>query len=298
MRPLFFILVFFVLTQLFGIFTGFVLLSKSEIYSEINELSVAPKELIPDPNSPLNAFVFLAYILLGAVFILLLSRFYKGFLLFKLLELSVISVASGIVFFALFLSFGLAFWDAIIFGSILGAMLGLLKFLHSGFQNAAAIISSAGVGALFGFSLGFVPILLLVVLLSLYDYIAVFRTKHMLSMAKELTSRDLSFSVTATSIPKRKKNEKLQSFISRAKEEAERIDLGTGDLSVPTMLSVSAMTLGPNPFAYAFAVAFGATFSVFLLLVVVSRMKIILPALPPICLGGLLLLFLVRLAGF
>lgn len=298
MKPYVQVALFFAITQLLGIFTGVVLVSQSSVYAEIRELSVAPKELIPDPNSPLNAVVFLVYILAGAAMIVLVSRYYKGMAFYQLLELMVVSTASSIVFFAfalMFLKLGIEI--SLLLGIAAGLLLGVSKFFKPEAKNVAAIISSGGVGALFGFSLGFLPTSLFIILLSLYDYIAVFKTKHMITMARELSTRQLSFAITAKEVPARKTGEKTAEYVDRAMRDGERLDLGTGDLSVPAMISVSAYSLGPNGLLYALAVAAGSTISLFLLLRFVSKQRVFLPALPPICLGGMLALLLVKLVG-
>jgi presenilin-like A22 family membrane protease len=183
------------------------------------------------------------------------------------------------------------------FGSIVGLFLAATKFFFDGIKNTAAIISSSGVGALFGFSLGFLPTMIFIIGLSVYDYIAVFKTRHMIEMARELSTRELSFAVTAKSIPARKPKEKTEEYVDRAMKEGERLDLGTGDLSVPLMISVSSYSLGPNGLIYALAVAAGSTLSLYILLKFVAKHRVFLPALPPICLGGLLALLLVKLLG-
>ncbi|MCX6772212.1 MAG: presenilin family intramembrane aspartyl protease [Candidatus Micrarchaeota archaeon] len=190
------------------------------------------------------------------------------------------------------------FATAIVLGMVLGLALAAVKYFKDEAKNAAAIISSAGVAALFGFSLGFLPAVVFIVMLSLYDYIAVFKTKHMITMARELSTRQLSFAVTAKSAPKRMPTEPEPAYVQRANREGERLDLGTGDLSVPAMISVSAYSLGPNGMIYAIAVAIGSTLSLYALLKFVSKERVFLPALPPICLGGMLALLIVKLAGF
>ena len=290
---------FFAATQLIGIYAGIVLISGLASNPALSQFSVAPKELISDPNSPLNALVFLAYILFGAVMIMLVSRFYKGMALYQVLELVVVSTASSVVFFAIAFSLsGLGLDLSLAIGAVAGLALGLAKLARAEVKNAAAIISSSGVGALFGFSLGFIPTSIFVLLLALYDYIAVFKTKHMITMARELSTRQLSFAVTAKSVPARAPKETSEAYVDRAMKEGERLDLGTGDLSVPAMLAVSAYTLGPNGLIYSLAVAAGSTISIYLLLRFVSKQRVFLPALPPICFGGMLALLLVKLAGF
>jgi len=286
---------FFALTQLLGIYAGVALINSAMANSDIQSLSVAP---LPSADDPLNALFFLGYILVGAVAIILAARYYKGMLMFQLLEAMVIFSASSIVFFAIALSLGVDFLSALALGTVLGILLAAAKFVWQSVKNTAAIISSAGVGAIFGFSLGFLPATIFVILLSIYDYVAVFKTRHMVEMARELSTRQLSFAVTAKNVPARKPKESVEVYVARANQEGERLDLGTGDLSVPAMMSVSAYTLGPNGLVYSLAVAAGSTIALYALLKFVSKEKVFLPALPPICLGGMAALLLVKLAGF
>jgi len=287
---------FFALTQIIGIYAGVVLIQGAIANEDLLALSVAP---MPTANDPMNALFFLAYILFGAVMIILVARYYKGMIMFQLLESLVIFSASSIVFFAFALfPLNMGLEEARLFGGVLGLALAGAKFIWVQAKNAAAIISSAGVGAIFGFSLGFLPAVLFTILLSIYDYIAVFKTRHMVEMARELSTRQLSFAVTAKEVPARKQDEKIEVYVERANKEGDRLDLGTGDLSVPAMLSVSAYTLGPNGLIYSFAVAAGSTIALYMLLKFVSKERVFLPALPPICLGGMLGLLLVKLVGF
>jgi len=308
MKPYMQVALFFAITQLLGIYTGVILTNAKATNPELQEMSVVPQ--IGNPNDPLSAIatslLLIGYIILGAIMVILAARFFKGMLFFRLLEFFVVSSASSIVFFALaFALLGVDIAIAIFLGIVLGFLLGVAKFFWTEVKNSAAIISSAGVGALFGFSvitsfgplLGFLAMSGFIVLLSLYDYIAVFKTKHMITMARELSTRQLSFAVTAKSLPKRMPSEPEPAYVQRATREGERLDLGTGDLSVPAMISVSAYSLGPNGLLYALAVGIGSTLSLYFLLRFVSLKRVFLPALPPICLGGMLALLLVKLAG-
>ena len=309
MKPYYQVALFFALTQLLGIYSGIVLINGAALNQDIRDISVVPPFLVSDMNSPVDALatslLFIAYILFGAVMIVLVARFYKGNMFFRLLEFFVIASASAIVFFSIALSLGVDFLWSFLFAGAAGFSLAALKFVWVDVKNAAAIISSAGVGALFGFSLGttfgvplgFFSTVVFIILLSIYDYIAVFKTKHMIEMARELSTRQLSFAVTAKNVPARKPNEKREEYVERDMKEAERLDLGTGDLSVPLMISVAAFTLGPNGLLYSFAVAAGSTIALFMLLRFVSKQRVFLPALPPICLGGMLALLMVKLVG-
>ena len=296
MKTYFQVALFFALTQIIGIFAGVVLIRGAIANPDIQSLSVAP---FANANDPLNALFFIGYILLGALMVILAARYYKGMIMFQLLETMVIFSASSIVFFAIAIfPLGMDLMGALAFGAVLGILLAAAKFVWVESKNIAAIISSAGVGAIFGFSLGFLPAVIFTILLSIYDYIAVFKTRHMVEMARELSTRQLSFAVTAKNVPARKPKETAEVYVERANREGERLDLGTGDLSVPAMMAVSAYTLGPNGLIYSFAVATGSTLALYFLLRFVSERRVFLPALPPICLGGMAALLLVKLAGF
>jgi presenilin-like A22 family membrane protease len=310
MKPYVQIALFFALTQALGIYSGVVLIRAAPSIPELQDVSVLPQIGISgDPASSIavSLALLIGYILAGAALVIIAARLFKGRLFFQLLEFAVVFSASAIVFAAIGLAaLSLDIWASALMGGALGFCLALLKMLRDEAKNAAAIISSAGVAAIFGFSTatfpfgpmaGFVLMCGFVVLLSAYDYIAVFKTRHMIEMARELSSRQLSFAVTAKAVPARQPHEKREEYVERAMEEGERLDLGTGDLSVPAMLSVSAFPLGQNGLAYSLAIAAGSTAALYLLLRFVSKKRVFLPALPPICLGGMLALLAVKLAG-
>jgi len=50
--------------------------------------------------------------------------------------------------------------------------------------DSMGILLAAGVASIFGISLAIIPVLILLVLLAVYDAIAVYRTKHMITLAE------------------------------------------------------------------------------------------------------------------
>jgi presenilin-like A22 family membrane protease len=58
-------------------------------------------------------------------------------------------------------------------------------------HNLTMILSLAGIGGSLGISFSPWAIVFLLVLLSIYDYIAVYKTKHMVKMAKEMISKEV-----------------------------------------------------------------------------------------------------------
>ena len=304
--PVFMISVMFAITQILGITAGILLLSAASVDEQVRQLSVSP---LSDANDPINGILYVGYILFGAAFALFLIKFVKFKFSFKLLELAMVGGSVSVLIFAyLYHLLGADFLVALPTSMFLGGLFSLAKFFFARLKNIAAVLSSAGVGALFGYSMGFIPAIIFIIGISLYDYIAVFKTKHMLVLAENLGSTDMSFTVTAgskkhvsKSVPSTvvKKTVHVKSHVpptAVAKKHHggfERIDLGSGDLAVPAMLAVSTYSVA-GIFG-AISVAIGTTISIYYLLKFVEKRRVVLPALPPICLGGMLALLLVVL---
>ena len=173
------------------------------------------------------------------------------------------------------------------------------RALLKNYRNIFLLFATSIVGALLGASLDIVPAAILAMALSIYDIIAVFYTKHMVTMAKELGNRDAGFSITFPSnfqknmvVPK-VSAEKLRKFYKKVQVNA--VELGTGDLALPTMLMVSAMKISPW---HAMATMLGSTIGMSLLFFYIEKKKGYWPALPPLIFFGLLFLFLYHILPF
>ena len=123
----------------------------------------------------------------------------------------------------------------------------LVKFPEWYVVDAIGIVTAAGVTAILGISFGILPAILLLVALAIYDAWAVYRTKHMVTLADELTSQRLPILLV---IPKKagysfREQKSLKEQVASG-EEREAMFVGLGDLIIPGILSVSAFTfLGP-----------------------------------------------------
>jgi len=280
MRPFVTILLFFTLAQLIGVFTGTVILKDMGSNPYVQDLVVTG-----DANEPFNALFFIGYVLAGAAAMIALIRFLKDFsLLFRLMEFMLISSSSSIVFYA-FLRLGLGFAESTSLGIVMGLALAALKTIRPSLKNAGAILATAGVGVIFGISLGLLPVILFLALLAIYDFLSVFATKHMVELAEFVVKNDLAFTVTA----------KAPAPPGRPKAEERRMDLGTGDMIAPVMLEVSALSYDPIASAFAFV---GAIVSMGVFLYFVSKRRMVLPALPPIVFGMVLCLMIGVVLGF
>ncbi len=276
MRLVLLLLGFFLLAQLLGIFTGIIVLQDFVHNPLVQNLVVTS-----DSQDSLNAFFFIGYVLVSAFVIVVLIRKLKlNLVVFRIMEFMMIATSSSIVFYA-FLRFVFGYDISTIGGAVVGVLFAGTKIFVPQLKNATAIFATAGVGVVFGISLGIIPILVFLLLLSIYDFISVFLTKHMVEIANYVISNDLAFTVTAkTTLPS---------------QEVKRIDLGTGDLIAPIMLEVSLLQFSPVASLF---VMIGSLVSMFIFLTLVWHKKLVLPALPPIVLGmvaGLLVGFLMGL---
>ncbi|MBI2079907.1 hypothetical protein HYT84_04015 [Candidatus Micrarchaeota archaeon] len=272
------IVLLFLAAQILGLYTGFTLLLDAQDNPYVENLYITS-----DKEDAGNALIFFIYILVSAGLIIFLIRYIKSEWVFRIMEFFMVSVSSSIVLYAIArIWFG--FDLSMEIGVAGGLLVALLKFFKQKAKNLAAVLATAGVGAIFGSSLGIYVSLLFLVLLSVYDYVAVFKTKHMVELANYMVKKDLAFTITA------------KRYVPEAKKES-RIDLGTGDLIGPIFVAVSSFELGH--YAPIFVLV-GSTVTLFVFLKLALKGKVVLPALPPLaagCIISLLVWYLVVLTG-
>lgn len=273
-KLLFQLVVLFLIAQAIGLFVAYSLIAGIRA-GEI----ARPGIVSENPDDPLNALALIAYILIGTgVFLFSLKVMKKAFV-FRILEAFIVLVTSWLVF-ELLLGEPLGIICA---GLFLVARLVFSKSLW--LRNASSILSVAVVGSLVGVALGLIPVLIFVVALAVYDYIAVFKTKHMVAIAKGIQGKNLAFTIAMPT--------KNHTF-----------ELGTGDFVVPLAFATSAMGMSfalgfPNFLVTPLLVLFGSIFGLVLTLEYLSkRIGTALPALP-VQTGIMLAMFLLgKMLGF
>ncbi|MBD3387497.1 MAG: hypothetical protein GF416_00585 [Candidatus Altiarchaeales archaeon] len=243
-------------TILLGLNTGSFLLPL--MYPpEGGEQVIAP--IVQEPESVTSSLWIFVYIILVTFILLFLLKRRMGF----------------IIKLALFFSFFMGTLFTMV--SVLGdwgmiataAMLALVLWKRESFivANVALIFTISGIGAILGASLGFLPALVLLVLMSAYDYVAVFVTKHMVTLAEE------------------SKGKFAFMFLIPAGDRI--MGLGSGDIALPLTFTVSVMA--SHGAGYAVPTAFGGLMGlVWLYYFIQTKEKITLPALPPISIGLIL----------
>ncbi len=201
-----------------------------------------------DTDNPLNPLIYVVFIILFTGFMLLVMKYTKGnFIHYALL--AVVGLTLFYVFYpVLFHLTGIndmSFYLAIVFAILLTTT--LYKYPEWYVVDGIGIVMGAGIAAILGFSLGILPVLVLLIVLAVYDAISVYKTKHMISLADGVVKLKLPILLV---IPHKLsyrffQEEGLVQHIER-KKKREAMFIGLGDLIIPGILPVSASIYLPG----------------------------------------------------
>ena len=222
-------------------------------------LDIKSAPITGDLNNPLEAIYLIVMILIMTTFILILLKYKKNKSLWIFEALAIFS--TSIIVFGSFFPKD----DSLVF--LITIVILAFRYTHKEnklFKNFVSILAISGAGAILGISLGLIPVLIFIILLSIYDFIAVFKTKHMVTMGKSIIKQNLAFTL---SIPTKKHN----------------FELGNGDLVIPLIVATSVFANGffMNNFLVAILCLIASYIGIMFSIYTVSVKKIPLPALPP-----------------
>lgn len=220
---------------------------------------------------PISFFQFLILFFLATLFIFLLSKFIsskKRGPLFRILFV-IISAWGGIIFLSLWI------YD---FSLILIAILIYLWFKKGNIliHDLLVIFGICGIAPVLGLKLEPKVVIFLLILFSIYDFIAVYKTKHMVKMAKALIEER---AILGLIFPP-----KFSDFFASLKEVrpgGRFLVLGGGDLAFPLLFCSSLI---PEGILISLVVGFFSLIglSVSFLIFIFQKVRAPIPALPPI----------------
>jgi presenilin-like A22 family membrane protease len=190
-----------------------------------------------NPEATSNSIYWILAVLIFTVFIFIVIKMNKKWII-QLFIFFTVASTFYYVFFALFSAFLPLGTNFLLTLSLsIGFTIVLYKFPEWYVIDFVGIVIGAGASSIFGISLAIKPALVLLILLAVYDYIAVYRTKHMIALAEGVM--DLRLPILLV-FPKHLK----YSFISEKfdKQEREAFFMGLGDAVIPTVLVISANT--------------------------------------------------------
>ena len=187
-----------------------------------------PYDMERPPVEQKSSFVFiLMAILVGTVLVLLLIRFKKTFLWkiwFFLAVLLTLSIALS------------AFMNSII-AFLLSLILAVYKIFRPNVivHNITEVFVYGGLAAIFVPIMNLFAVFVLLILISVYDFIAVFKIKHMVKMAKFQTKSKV-FAGLLIPYKREKDKGKIVNGI-KVKKSVKTAILGGGDIGVPLLFA-------------------------------------------------------------
>ncbi len=235
------------------------------VVSQATALLLAPIFLnlnfqaFPDASNPVNPILYIVLILAFTAVILLLFRYRKRNLAKYVILGSIFFTIAFVFVVPMYLA---TYWwmDPELAGNVatIGAFLlatlivyALYKYPEWYLVDTVGIAIAAGVTAVLGISFAILPAFLLLVGLALYDAWAVYRSKHMVTLADEMTSQKLPILLV---VPKKASYSYLQQKSLKEQiakgEEREAMFMGLGDIIIPGVLVVSASIFLRSQFGY------------------------------------------------
>ena len=243
-----------------------------------------------NPNDPTNIIVFFVIMMAVTLTILLIAKFWKKEFI-QVIILGSIGYTSFFVFYILLNSIAPNLIASLLAIAAATALIVVLfKYPEWYIINLCGIIVGVGAIGLFGVSLSIFLVIILLIVLSIYDAVSVYKTKHMIDLADAVM--DLKLPVMMV-VPKNRgyslleEQKGLKEKIEGG-EEREAFFLGLGDIVMPGILVVSAYyNIETNGFLIALSVIVGTLIGFAVLMSVVMKGK---PqaGLPYLCSGAIL----------
>ncbi|ADB58590.1 presenilin family intramembrane aspartyl protease PSH [Archaeoglobus profundus] len=175
-------------------------------------------KVFENPSDPTNSLLYFLAIIVFTAIVMILTRKSEFFL--KLVMYSLLFISAFYIFYPFF---GIL---SIIPSSIV--IVALLKRPNTLTINISAFLLACGITAMFGISLEPIPVLVLLIILAVYDFVAVYTTKHMIDLAESVVKLKLPLL-----------------FIIPTDDKPTM--LGVGDVVIPNILTVSAQTFLNSP---------------------------------------------------
>ncbi len=261
----------FSLTLVLGVVSAF----------RINEILTIQE--VPLPNISLWDFLFSFLLVTLIILFLVFSKFKKGKgVIYKVIFVLAVFWGGAIC---------LSLWLSDIWAIIITGLLITLWFKRPSvwIHDLIMILGLAGAGSILG--IGFDPriVIVLLIVFSIYDFVAVYKTKHMVEMVKDMIERGviLGFIVPI-------KISDFREDFKKVKQGGRFLILGGGDVVFPLLLAVSLTSEGIlNPLIIMFCALIGLFISY--LLFISQKVRQPIPALPPIALFSIIGYLITRL---
>jgi len=202
-----------------------------------------------DPESVFNPLYYVLLVLAFTAFLLLVIRLGRRWVIQLIIGLVIISTLY-FVYSSVLLNLTDTGWIIAIAATAVTAFF-LFYYPEWWVIDVVGILIGAGAAAIFGISLAVVPALVLLVALGVYDFVSVYETKHMISLAEGVV--DLKLPVLFV-LPRNRgyshvkwAQEASQVSGEEKFEKREAFFMGLGDAVIPTVLVISANSFMSAP---------------------------------------------------
>lgn len=224
-------------------------------------------------SAPLTMVQFLILFFSVTVFMLILFQLYRGKVLYRVLF-------GAALFIGLLKIFELVFPTSLSLIVALFFIAGLALLPQIWVHDLIILLAAAGIGPVFGLQFQWHMALVMLAILSVYDFIAVFITRHMILLAHEMIRHQASF---AFIIPEKFRD--FKAYLSAVRPGGGFLILGGGDIILPMLLTASLYSLDPRSAYYCIG---GMVAGLLCNHVLLMKSRHPLPALPFITLGATL----------
>lgn len=262
---------------------------------------------LQDPRfTTFSYFLDATLVLIVSLIFLRRHKHYSNTLLFDALEYIVTSFTS---FFVFLIIFATAMPSSVtsgwiyVYSASLALALVLLKDEHHRLRDFTTMVSSVGVGLVLGLNFTFPYAMIVLAAVAVYDYVGVFKSSEMVTLAKAVSCSDISFLVSASDlecVPEKGLSQKeIDSYINYLMSTREldnpryrrilgsgrlpvesQVSLGEGDLGLPLMVAISAFaSLGT---LLGIVAMLGAMAGIIVTMAILKVYKHPIPAIPPL----------------
>lgn len=222
---------------------------------QLASLSLAP--LIPgeyrafeDVDNPINPLIYIGLILLVTAIMLILIKLGKFRLIQGLLLLSMMVTIIAITVPVVNLVIHEPVVSLIVSSGVgITAVVALIYWREWFVIDAVGIIMAIGATSILGITLSPFPAIILLIIIAIYDAVAVYKTKHMLALADGIIPLGLPIAFV---LPARKdfSIESVGKEKISEKTEREAVFMGLGDAVIPGILSVASYMYLPSTSLY------------------------------------------------
>ena len=250
----------FLISQALALFVGF------------RMLSLGAREAAMIESTSAGVSMFLGALFISTLMIILMIKFLNSKIIFQLIFAWLIFIGSLTVF-EVVIGEPLAMTFAI--------LLVILRFVKPLviIQNIAMVLAIGGIAPQLAMFFNTTTIITVLIFASIYDYIAVFKTKHMIKLFEGTIKHNIPFTLV---IPD--KGSLFQNMHPKMHHRSERgrefYLLGTGDVAFPSIFAISV--LADFGFVSAVMVVFGSLVGLLADHYLLMKLEKPIPALPMI----------------